>query len=552
MARQSTTPVSFNRTTRRDRVVGMTSGRAGVVVPIDFIPLLRGDSCAGQFNISMELGEMPKPLLNAVGVNLQAWFVPKSAYPYFSGYDEFMYSYQKEDINSLDGVRTPPEFFRTMPSNLGTFQNSDMMIKLGLHDQTVEGDVLNGDLFDAYNLIWNFRAGAHSSKIERASYFNEPNADRPANRAWQALKPAFWPSGRMNFVVPDYERALVVGALDLDVQAGSLKVRMGDTMGGVEGASNLGVYSDPNDPDGDTKDMIVASISDSVNKQLWADLQNETLPVSLAEIDKARLTQSFAKRRAQMAGNDYSGFDPDDVIVAELMQGFSVPRELFQRPWLLDSKRLTFGMMERFATDAANLDQSVSVGKTGGSLSLNVPVQDTGGYIMITCEVLPEKLNERMGEPTLYLNDPDMYPNALRDIQRPEPVDYVPNWRIDARHTSPDALYGYEPMNGVWERDFTRLGGDFYQPDPSVPFKESRAGIWTPNIVDPTLNDDHWLAPDPFPHDVFSDTVAEAFEIAFSHSVAINGITQIGDVLVENNDDYEAVASEVDSNVSEE
>ena len=44
MARQSTTPVKFNKTTRKDASVLMSSARAGIVVPAGYIPLLPGDS----------------------------------------------------------------------------------------------------------------------------------------------------------------------------------------------------------------------------------------------------------------------------------------------------------------------------------------------------------------------------------------------------------------------------------------------------------------------------------------------------------------------------
>ena len=540
MARQNTSPVTFNATTRRDRVIGMTSGRAG-----QFIPILRGDSASGQFVAEVELGEMPKPLLNAVGLNLQAWYVPKSAYPYFSGYDEFMYSYQQEQIPSLGAVlRDPPEFFRKLSGqDMDDYEASDFVQKLGLHMEDTADFGANTDLLDAYNLIWNFRAGAHSTKITRASYAEENITDA------LTLKRAFWPTGRHSHIVPDYERALVIGALDLDVSAGQLPVSGIDRDGASVTQDTALVQPDANQyriqRQGGAGALNVAIDVNNVSS-IYAEMSGETVTSSLADIDKARLTQSFAKLRASYAGNDYSGFDPDNVIVAELMQGFSVPRELFQRPWLLDSKRATFGMVERFATDSANLDASVSVGKAMAQLSLNVPAQDTGGYILICMEVLPERLHERQGDPVCYLTNPDVYPNALRDIQRAEPVDYVHNWRIDARHTSPDALYGYEPMNGKWDRDFTRLGGDFYQADPLNPFKESRAGIWTPNMVDPVFTSDHWMAPDPFPHDVFSDTAADAFEVAYSHNLAIRGITQIGDVLVENNDDFQAVKDEGD------
>lgn len=263
--------------------------------------------------------------------------------------------------------------------------------------------------------------------------------------------------------------------------------------------------------------------------------------LTLAQIDKARTTQAFGKLRTAYAGNDATGFDNDDAIVAALMQGLSVPEDQFHRPWLLDSKRVPVGFAERFATDAANLDQSVTLGRASVRLSINVPRQDVGGVIIVTCEVLPERIDERMADVWLDFDSYNDLPNALRDIQRVEPVDLVPNRRVDARHSAPDALYGYEPMNDVWNRDFTRLGGDFYSPTPGAGFNENRSNIWQTEIVDPVLNDLHYLAPEDFPHSVFSDTEADAFESVTRHMVRIVGLTQIGDLLAENNNDHAKV-----------
>ena len=76
MIRQNTKPVPFSETIRGDKNILMSSGRAGVVVPVGFIPLLRGDSMSGSVNFSAELAEMPRPLLNGASFNIQAWFVP--------------------------------------------------------------------------------------------------------------------------------------------------------------------------------------------------------------------------------------------------------------------------------------------------------------------------------------------------------------------------------------------------------------------------------------------------------------------------------------------
>lgn len=265
------------------------------------------------------------------------------------------------------------------------------------------------------------------------------------------------------------------------------------------------------------------------------------MSVTLADIDKARTTQAFAKLRTAYAGNDSTGFDNDNTIVALLMQGISVPPDQFKRPWLLDSARVPVGFAERFATDAANLDQSVTLGRASAKLSLNVPRQDVGGVVIFTVEVLPERVDERMSDEWLYCTEFDDLPNALRDVQRVEPVDLVQNRRIDAKHTQPSGLYGYEPMNDKWNRDFTRLGGDFYMATPGGGWTENRSNIWQTEIVDPTYSETHFLAPQPFPHDVFADTNADAFECVARHVVAIRGNTQIGDVLAENGDDYDAV-----------
>lgn len=551
MARQSNTPVQFQRSTRRDTAAVMSSGRAGKVIPIDYIPILRGDSCSGRFAIDINLAEMPKPLLNGVQANVQAWFVPKAAHPQFSGYDEFMHSYQGETIKALGQFdRTPPDFFNVLsnPANISGLKNSTFMKSLGLH--LTPDHWCNTDLIDAFNLVYNFRLAAHSSRLARKQYAAENLTNA------MALPRAFWPSSRFSRVVPDYERALIVGTLDLDVEAGRLPIE-GLWAGGTSSGS-AGPLKTPHADINDWKGTDVQAEQGGVNyrtlygraedgqehvRTIFADMVGSTVGVTLADIDKARTTQAFAKLRTAYAGNDATGFDNDDAIVAELMQGFSVPADQFKRPWLLDSQRVPFGFTERHATDAANLDASVSQGMASATLSLNLPSQETGGVIVITVEVMPERFEERASDEWVYLTNPSQFPDALRDVQRVEPVDPVINRRLDTAHTTPFGLYGYEPMNDQWNRSTTRLGGAFFQPDPANPFTEARAAIWQTSIVDPTFTDDHYLCPDNFPHNVFSDTLADAFECVARHDVTIAGLTQFGDVLAENNDDYAAIES---------
>lgn len=561
MARQSTTPVQFNKSVRKDTAVLMTSARAGVVVPIGYAPLLPGDSASGRVGVDVALKEMPKPLLNAVHANVQAWFVPKSAMPQFSGRDELMHAMTGEKIKSLSGTalaeRDPPPFFELISAGgaSGVFASSAFAKTLGIHVPT--GGSVNTDLIDAFNLVYNFRLAAHSSRLTRRKYAKEDLA------ASTSLPQAFWPSSRFARVVPDYERALVVGALDLDVSAGLLpitgtgtvRLKPGNTAAAkikqADGSTDLGAMradregsltssTTPVSPGYPVQLNPNGSLQVNV-AELMADMSGRTMGITLADIDKARTTQAFAKLRSAYAGNDTTGFDNDDTIVALLMQGIRVPEDQFKRPWLLDSKRVPVGFAERFATDAANLDASVTVGRASATLSLNVPVQDVGGVIIITVEVLPERVDERMSDEWLLADSFDDLPNALRDVQRVEPVDLVLNRRIDAKHTSPAGLYGYEPMNDKWQRDFTRLGGDFYQATPGAGWTENRSNIWQTEIIDPTFSATHYLAPTPFPHNVFADANADAFEVVCRHQLSISGLTQIGDVLAENNDDYDAV-----------
>lgn len=548
MARQSTAPVQFNQSTRKDTAVTMTSGRAGVVVPLGYFPLLPGDSASGRVGADIVLAEMPKPLLNGVTANFQAWFVPKSALPQFPGRDELQHAMTGKPIKALGAAdRTPPPFFTEISgANLTTAAASDFFKTLGLHIPA--GETINSDLVDAFVTIYNFRLAAHSSRLPLRKFAAQAIAEACA------LPPAFWPSSRFSRVVPDYERALVVGSLDLDVIAGRLPV----TGVAFEGSPQIYANSPGRDVTGNVTYPFIAVDGSAGNKvitkattgtaastkpDIWAEMAGITMGVSLADIDKARTTQAFAKLRAAYAGNDHTGFENDDTLVALLMQGIAVEADDFKRPWLLDSKRVPVGFAERFATDSANLDKSVTQGRASATLSVNVPRQEVSGVVLITVEVLPERIDERMNDEWLCMTSFNELPNALRDVQRVEPVDLVYNRRVDAKHTTPNGLYGYEPMNDKWNRDFTRLGGVFYQATPGAGWTENRANIWQTEIINPAFTSTHYLAPSPFPHDVFADQLGPAFEAVCRHAVTIVGLTQIGDVLAEANDNFTAITA---------
>jgi len=545
MARQNAAPVQFERTTRVDTASIMTSGYSGVGVPFCYVPILRGDSASGSIACDIELGDMPRPLLNGAILNVQAWFVPKSAHPQFAGHDEFLNSYQGTQIKALGQPdRDPPEFFQTVTTqaDLTKMGGSTFFRTLGVHTGDAYARPMNTDLLDAYTLIFNFRQAAHSDRLPRRLYASE---DLDASLE---LAPAFWPTGN-NRIVPDYERALVVGALDLDVTAGALPVS-GITRVGTSDGNTIGTHNFDTDAvkirSDNTANQIQFAVNDSLVSSIQAEMTDQSITTSLADIDKARTTQAFAKLRNSFAGNDHTGFDSDDAIVAELMQGFAVPADQFQRPILLDSARVPLGFAQRFSTDSTALEKSLSTGVASASLRINLPTQETGGTILALVELLPEKLMERESDEWLHLTGPSALPDALADVQRVEPVDLVFKNRIDARHTDQQGLFGYEPMNNVWNRERTRLGGVFYQADPANPFVEQRSALWQANIVDPEFSADHWLAPVPFPQYVFADPTAPAFELVGRHAITIRGLLQQGDMLAENNDDYAGLSTPAD------
>lgn len=549
MLRQNANPMNYQTTRRPDNASILTTGRAGEVIPITAGPLLRGDSASGRIDIEAQLAEMPKPLENLVVMRAQAWVVPRPAFPQFESPAEYNHSYEGSDITKLGASsRTPPSLFSTVGTGaIAAAQSSELFRALGLN--LVASTAINTDYIDAYVLIQNFRLAAHSSKLTRYDYYAEN-----ATTALQ-LKPAFWPLNRMHQIVADYESALVQGALELDVSAGSLPVTgLGadnTTADGdyTETGGGTGTYTDyltwtSSGGGAATNNDLKLKMNGALEPAIYAEIANQTITTSLADIDKARVTEAMAKARAAYAGTNFSGFNLDDVIVSTLMQGFDIPEEALQRPILLDSKTTVFGMTERHATDAANLDDSSSTGMARVSLSINIPRMKFGGVYMATVEVMPERLFERQQDPYLYVTGVDALPNALRDVQNTLPVDTVSNARVDTAHTTPTGTFGYEPMNAKWRRDRTTLGGDFRQTTPGTPITTARTAIWQPDIVDQGLTADHWVCPHPFPQDVFSAPSSDCVTLSVTQTVTVTGITQFGDDLVEDNGEFLDTAAE--------
>jgi hypothetical protein len=538
MLRQDENPISFDVTRRMDNCSVLTSFDAGVVAPVCYAPLFRGDSASGQININLALAEMPKPLENAVIARAQAWFWPKSADPRFTGIDEARHAFHGTAMTrSQSGDVTPDGWFHT--TNTASEDDDEFLTTLGIHLE--DGETFNCDLNDAYVDIWNYRAGEVSSKITKRPY-------RSDDAAASALLPAFWPTNRMNSIVADYEQALIKGSLDLDLSAGSIPISglWFDTPSPLyDGTASRDTDGNTGTGTGNRVDTWLSTSDGGTTADApTAAMTGQTITTTLADIDKARTTQAFAKRVAAYAGHDYSGNSAELLVLSELMQGFQIDDAYLRRPFLLASKTVTFGMTERHATDAANLEDSSTTGQAALSLSVNIPKAEFGGIMLCTLEVMPERLFEAAGDAYLRATTVDDLPNQIRDLTRTEPVDTVPNWRIDERHTTPDGVFGYEPMNNKWQREFTRIGGEFRAGTAGAHPTAARTAIWLNEEVDPVYTDDHHVCPHPFPHDVFSVPANNVVQAAVRQQLTITGLTQFGDALQEDNGEMTTIIAE--------
>jgi len=118
---------------------------------------------------------------------------------------------------------------------------------------------------------------------------------------------------------------------------------------------------------------------------------------------------------------------------------------------------------------------------------------------------------------------------------------------LDVNHSTPDGTFGYAPLNHEWMRDMVNVGGKYYRPANDA-FDEDRAKIWTAEATDVTLNEDFYLVSE-LHKKVFSDQVADAFEIMCISDMEITGNTVFGERLLEADatSDYQAITDLVDT-----
>jgi hypothetical protein len=112
-------------------------------------------------------------------------------------------------------------------------------------------------------------------------------------------------------------------------------------------------------------------------------------------------------------------------------------------------------------------------------------------------------------------------------------------------HSTPNAVFGYAPLNHEYMRSAPNIGGKYYRPEVDAAFDEDRQKIWANETVDPELTEDFYLCNNVH-HKVFADSTSDAFEITARGTFEITGNTVFGGALKEATDDYDQVMADVD------
>ena len=514
-----TTPLTPKRSTRIDQKTVITSGNAGKIIPVACIPLLREDGVKrSRMQIAVEMMETAETLFNGVNVTVNAHLVPKLAFDRFNGMDDLNRSYQ--GVPREDG-ETPIPFIETH-----TFSQADNEFykTLGMHAQG--SATVNRDYIEAYNTVVNFRRKERSSSLSMRTMTDT------------SLAQAFWNHTTMAHIVPDFDQAIIDGEVALNITEQRLNV-ISEGSQTVSGSYVPSSQSTSFPPTAGTFNTSAGGTQYDWGDQIYAEMEQNGITVSLSNIELAKKTQAFAKARSMFQGHD------DDYIIDTLMSGIRIPDQAMKQPILLAQQRTQMGYQQRFASDAANLDESVTVGGALVDITMRTPAINTGGVIVITAEITPEQLFERQKDHYLHTTNVNNYPEFTRDELDPEKVSIVTNDHIDVDHSTPNAVFGYAPLNHEYMRSAPNIGGKYYRPDVDAAFDEDRQKIWANETIDPELTEDFYLCNNVH-HKVFADSTSDAFEITARGTFEITGNTVFGGALKEATDDYDEVMSQVD------
>lgn len=548
--RQDTRPINVRRSVRKQDLTVLTSLQAGKMMPLAAIPLLREDAVQrGSFSATFEMHETEEVLMNPVHMTVSAYLFPFLASERFEGsMDQFNRSYKGQP--KVEGGAVEP-WVELLEVPEGGSAEVDLWKYLGLHASA--GDEVSSFYNEAYVSIWNYRAKNRSQDIELVE-----------STALGNLLPAFWPSSRFSHIVPDFDQAKMEGAIPLTFIDGKMPVRNYSGNGSetelnsnVPGgtvflkmandeirefwASNDATRLVHSGPAMTTAQKItdVGGFKADLT-EVFAELQEDGISISLANIEVAKKTQAYARIRER-----YQGLD-EEWVIDMLMSGLSIPDQAYKQPIFLGQTKTTFQFGKRYSTEADALDAHVVNGLAVVNMTFRTPRIPTGGVIMIVGEVVPEQLFERQQDPLFHLEKAEHLPEYLRDDMDPEKVVVVPNDYIDTDHETPDGLFGYAPLNHQWATFGPRIGGRFYRPDVDAAEDTDRKRLWAVETKNPKLAENFYIVSDihtkPFLH-----PDEDPVDCMLLGQVAIEGNTVFGGALIEASDDYSRVLEHVET-----
>lgn len=528
--RLHTAPISVRRSNRNHQLTVLTSLPPGKCVPLAAVPVLREDSARGAVRIALEMHETVEILMNPVIVTVSAYLVPWLALERFEGsIDQFNRSYMGQPKTEDVGAVVVPFIEKQA---MGTHGANAVYKALGLHGKPT--DMVNTAYLEAYNAIWNMRATNRSKEIAART------------RLDATLAPAFWPRSRFEHIVPDFDQAVIDGEIALNFINERMNVKgIAAAPGGnaplIQTALNAFKTADGGVPVAADRwfrtantsgDPAIAIGADGI-PDVFVEMQQGGISVSLSNIELARKTQAFAKLSERFNGHE-------EYIWQMLMNALTIPDQALKQPILLNQQSTRFGQSKRYATDSGNLAESVVSGVAAVQMSLRVPKLHTGGLIMLVAEVVPEQLFERQADPFFHLGGVEDLPEYLRDELDPEKVVVVKNSEIDTSHSAPNGVFGYAPLNHQWTTFGPRVGGKFYRPTTNTSIDEERQRIWAVETVDPKLSENFYIVSD-IHQKPFYDTTSDPFDAVVVGNVVLNGNTVFGGQLREATDDYDKV-----------
>jgi len=524
--RQHTAPVSWPKSKRGFPIEVGTSLPAGKVVPVFATHLLRHDTFKAHVNFNIEMGETNELLANPTRARVSAYLVPDTALERFEkSRDQFDKSYMGEP--QIEGGSVIPFYDYDVMGAAGV---DKIYQHLGL-DAPVGTNVETGYV-EAYNLIQNFRLRNRSRDV-------------------------------FGNVLPSFDTAVAEGQVALNVISQALPVKGLGKLNATWGNPNTTVnetagisqlYPTASKIDGGANDtaFYVKANATSGLPELYAEMEENGITVSLDNIDLAKKLQTWAKVRERYTG--LADDEADEYVIDMLISGYRIPDKALMQPILLNQQMMTFSQGKRYASDSGNLDDSAVSGFAGGSMSIRVPELEVGGMVMVVVECFPQQLFERQADPRFNnyeevqaleagLPQTAVLPDAMADHLDPEKVDVIYNRQIDTGHSAGGTKHGYAPLNWKWTSNGPRLGGKFHQ---AVATTSDRQRFWAAETVDPVLGQDFFMVPSDLQTDVFLRT-GDPFELFMSGSCQMHGLTQFGGLLIEQTENYETLEDQADS-----